>query len=765
MKNLRSGLIYSGIFILLQTIIFVMVSRGKKMDIELYLQQHLVSLEQESSFVLKAFSREARIVFNEIFTTQEIVTLFAEARNHPRRRDELRSRLYQRLLPSYQRLLSLGFKQVHFHFSDGISFLRLHAPEQFGDQLFPFRESVRLANTEQRYMEGLEIGRNDHAYRYVFPITDGGVHLGSVEISVPFYSFENFMQEVFNVECYLLLKKEALDNKIRDGIASHYMSSLLLEKYFYENDDWVFHEHNHKGHLDLTEVARINKRLLGRIEEKTANQLSFIEPVTLSGADYLVTFISIKDISGDKVGYVITYERDTVLHAIHQKNNVIHLALALLLCVFFYFHLMLNKHRTEQIRFQQQLMEAIPSPVWFKNPEGTLSGCNTAFREMFALPKDLADYKPTDDIWGDQSAVVQQMDRDILAKKKVIKKELICDFSDGSHRTLVVHKAALLDSGGRVLFLVGSAFDISERKEAENLLFESHMELDQVFNTAANGMRIVDPDHVIQRVNKAFCDMVNKTADEIVGKKCYEILPGPNCGTKSCPLDCLASGAASFKTKMQKKIAPDKDIECIVTAASLRDRKGEFTGFVEDFQDITLFRKMEQKLRDIAITDELTTICNRRGFLLFAEKQLAAVRRNDQDAFVTYLDIDNLKTINDLQGHKVGDLAIRTTAQLLKQMFRKPDVVSRLGGDEFAIFTSCQSGSNSDEAISRRLVEAVEAINAKGELSFKMSISFGIARFREKDSLEQLMNRADEKMYQAKREKKRLTESESSESV
>lgn len=754
MKNFRSGIIYIGLFILLQTIIFIMVNRDKKLDIDLYIQQHLIRQEQELRFVIRAFSREAEIAFNEVFDDQEVVSLFAEARNHPSRRDAIRVRLYDYLLPSYQKLHSLGFKQVHFHFSDGSSFLRLHLPEKYGDQLFPFRETVRLANSEQRYVEGLEIGRYDHAYRFVFPIRKDDVHVGSVEISVPFYSFENFMQEVFNVECYLLLKKESLDRKIMDDISSQYMSSLLLEEYFYENDDWVLHEHNHQGHLDLTEVARINKRLLGRIENKTANQLNFIEPVTLSGIDYLVTFISVKDISGNNVGYIINYERDTVLHAIHKKDNVIHLVLGILLCMLFYFHLMFNKHKVEQVRFQQQLMEAIPSPVWFKNTEGSLCGCNTTFREMFALPEDLPDYEGTEDIWGEQSVVEQQMDREILTIKKVIKKELICDFADGSHRTLVVHKAPLLDSDGKVLFLVGSAFDISDRKEAENLLFESHTELDQVFNTAANGMRIVDATHVIQRVNKAFCDMVNKTSEEIVGKKCYEILPGPNCGTKSCPLDCLASGAASFKTKMQKKIAPDKDIECIVTAAALRNRNGKFTGFVEDFQDITLFRKMEQKLRDIAITDELTAIYNRRGFLLFAEKQLAAVRRSEQDAFVTYLDIDNLKTINDLQGHKVGDLAIQTTARLLKEMFRQPDVVSRLGGDEFAIFTSCQAGTNSDEAISRRLVEAVEEVNAKGDLSFEMSISFGIAKFREKDSLERLMNRADEKMYQAKRKKK-----------
>ncbi len=754
MGKLRSGLIYGGIFILFQAILFFMVNSGKKQDVDFYIQQHLVSQEKEFRFVLSSFARQAEFVVNEVFGVEEVVSLFAEASNNPNRRDELRGLLYKRLLPAYQRLLSLGFKQVHFHFSDGISFLRLHLPENFGDQLFPVRESVRLANVEERYVEGFEIGQNYQGFRYVFPLTQGGVHLGTVETSVPFYSIENVLQEVINLEYYLLLRKDALHKKIKTVSSDHAMHSLLLEDYLHEQDDLILNKRDHEGHLDFSELVRINGLLSGSIDEKITQQQSFAVPVKLSGKDYLVTFMILNDISGAEVGYLISYGRDTVIQTIRQKGNMIHFVLGIILCLSFGLHFMANKRKTELIHFQQQLMETIPSPVWFKTPEGKLSGCNTAFSEMVGLERDEIGQGKESAILREQSVVEQQMDEEVLEKKELVKQVVTFDFADGSPHTLIVHKAPLLDAKDRVLFLVGSAFDITERKEGEDLLFESHMKLDQVFNTAANGMRIVDVNHVVLRVNKAFCDMVGTSSEEIVGKKCYEILPGQNCGTKNCPLDRLASAPGHFKTEMQKKMISDRDIDCIVTASSLCDKNGDFIGVVEDFQDITLFRRMEQKLRDMAITDKLTTIYNRRGFLLFAEKQLAAVRRNDQDAFVTYIDIDDLKTINDLQGHKVGDLAIRSTAQLLKRMFRQPDVVARLGGDEFAVFTCCRSGTNSKEAIARRMVEAVEKINETGELSFTMSISFGIARLGEKESLEQLMNRADLRMYQAKREKK-----------
>lgn len=754
MGKLRSGLIYVGIFILFQAILFFMVNSGKKQDVDFYIQQHLINQEKEFRFVLSSFARQAEFVVNEVFGVEEVVNLFAEASNNPNRRDELRRLLYKRLSPAYQRLLSLGFKQVHFHFSDGTSFLRLHLPKRYGDQLFPIRESVRLANVEKRYVEGFEIGKHYNGFRYVFPITQAGVHLGTVETSVPFYSIENVLQEVLNLEYYLLLRKDALHKTIRTVPSEHVMGSLLLEDYLHEQDDLILNKRNHEGHLDFSELVRINGLLSDRIDDNIRKQKSFAIPVRLSGKDYLVSFMILKDISGEEVGYLIGYERDTVIQTIRQKGNMIQFVLGIILCLSLGLHFIANKRKTELIRFQQQLIETIPSPVWFKTPEGELSGCNSAFSEMVGLKSDKIGEGKISAIWGEHSVVEEQMDEEVLEKKQLVKQEVTFDFVDGSHHTLIVHKAPLLDAKGRVLFLVGSAFDITERKEGEELLLESHMKLDQVFNTAANGMRIVDVNHVVLRVNKAFCDMVHTSSEEIVGKKCYEILPGQNCGTKNCPLDRLASSPGHLKTEMQKKMTSKRDIDCIVTASSLCDKNGNFIGVVEDFQDITLFRRMEQKLRDMAITDKLTTIYNRRGFLLFAEKQLAAVRRNDQEAFVTYIDIDDLKTINDLQGHKAGDLAIQATAQLLKRMFRKPDVVARLGGDEFAVFTCCRLGTNSNDAIARRMLEAVEEINAKGELSFTMSVSFGIARLGERESLEQVMNRADGRMYQAKREKK-----------
>ncbi len=358
----------------------------------------------------------------------------------------LRERLYQHLLPAYNRLFSLCFRQVHFHFPDGTSFLRLHLPEKFGDALFPYRESLRLANTEQRYVEGFEVGRNHHAFRYVFPLQKSGIPLGTVETSVPFYSVENSLQDVFNVQYCLLLRKDALDKKLITESHSKYTRSLLLPEYYHETDDLLQHKFRQEGHLDDSTITRINERLQGRIEEGIAAGKIFARTVNLSGRDYLVTFQPFKDFGGEDVGYFISYTRDTVLQAIRHKMIVIHLVVGTFFFLFFALYLMASRGKNEQICFQQRVLDTIPPPVWFRSPEDILTGANIAFRAMFGLPSEQKGNICIEDIWGEQASVLRRIEKEALLTQRVLE--------------CVVSAAPLYDGKGRFVALVEDFQDV-----------------------------------------------------------------------------------------------------------------------------------------------------------------------------------------------------------------------------------------------------------------------------------------------------------------
>ena len=161
-----------------------------------------------------------------------------------------------------------------------------------------------------------------------------------------------------------------------------------------------------------------------------------------------------------------------------------------------------------------------------------------------------------------------------------------------------------------------------------------------------------------------------------------------------------------------------------------------------------------RKLEEALVTDELTGIYNRRGFLTVAEQQLKMARRLKKGVLLLSADLDDLKDINDTLGHKEGDLALVETAKILKKSFRESDVIGRLGGDEFVVF-QIENTETTSEILTARLQKNLELHNEKKDRNYKLSISVGIARC-DPDctySLDEMLIQADKLMYEQKKQK------------
>ena len=165
-------------------------------------------------------------------------------------------------------------------------------------------------------------------------------------------------------------------------------------------------------------------------------------------------------------------------------------------------------------------------------------------------------------------------------------------------------------------------------------------------------------------------------------------------------------------------------------------------------------RMVREDLRDLALTDDLTGLHNRRGFFALAGQQIKIARRNHRWALLFFADLDGLKQINDRFGHSEGDRAITRTAQILKDTFRKSDIIARLGGDEFAIFAN-ETSEHSQKHICARLKEHLCAEGSR-DPRYSLLLSIGVARFdpRGAVTLEELLEYADQAMYEAKRASK-----------
>ncbi len=172
-------------------------------------------------------------------------------------------------------------------------------------------------------------------------------------------------------------------------------------------------------------------------------------------------------------------------------------------------------------------------------------------------------------------------------------------------------------------------------------------------------------------------------------------------------------------------------------------------------RDISEKKHVEQKLREISLIDELTGLNNRRGFMTLALQQIKIADRLAQGMTLLYADLDDLKIINDTYGHNAGDQALKDAAAVLKSSLRASDILARIGGDEF-VGLILESGGETEQAVRTRVLENLNAHNLQGIRKYRLSLSFGTARYEvtEPCSMEELLERADRDMYRNKLEKK-----------
>lgn len=162
--------------------------------------------------------------------------------------------------------------------------------------------------------------------------------------------------------------------------------------------------------------------------------------------------------------------------------------------------------------------------------------------------------------------------------------------------------------------------------------------------------------------------------------------------------------------------------------------------------------KMED-LNEMSVTDELTHIMNRRGFMSSGGRMLNMAKELNSGGLVIFGDMDGLKIINDTYGHEAGDRAIIAESKILKSLFRTSDIVARLGGDEFAVIALGMTAAQFAEE-QNKLEKKCEEFNSSSGESFTLSISIGYAIIQSDSSLEMLLKQADQRQYEQKRLKK-----------
>lgn len=192
----------------------------------------------------------------------------------------------------------------------------------------------------------------------------------------------------------------------------------------------------------------------------------------------------------------------------------------------------------------------------------------------------------------------------------------------------------------------------------------------------------------------------------------------------------------------------------------------KYNNLLNDFQNLEaenkkLQRSLEIKeieikailaqAHEIANTDVLTFLPNRRKIIVDLQEEVIRANRYDTPLSISLLDLDHFKDINDTYGHTTGDEALRSVAARLREQIRHPDTIGRYGGEEFLIVLPNSKIKAAGEQ-AERLCQTIRTLLIEAnDHSFKVTISIGLAQYRVgQENWEQFLHRADEALYKAK---------------
>ena len=275
--------------------------------------------------------------------------------------------------------------------------------------------------------------------------------------------------------------------------------------------------------------------------------------------------------------------------------------------------------------------------------------------------------------------------------------------------------------------------------------------ISQVLENSYDGILVFDPMGRVKLANPGLQRILQMDLNDTpeIGDWAKKVLPKR---WRSVMANWLGFVNGEFPKELELKLtAKDGNVRrCRVKCNSLPS--GDF---VANVVDMTELRAAQEDLRNRALTDPLTGLPNRRAFEDNVRHALAAARRHDLSGAVLFFDLDGFKAVNDMEGHAQGDAVLADVGRILQQNCRESDYPARWGGDEFVVYLSGGRTGVQAAQVAERLLESLKRQLRPTPGGRRVGFSGGVAIApKDGDTLTELLEVADSRMYEAKRSSK-----------
>ena len=399
----------------------------------------------------------------------------------------------------------------------------------------------------------------------------------------------------------------------------------------------------------------------------------------------------------------------------------------------------------------RSLLDSVDAAVFVHDFEGRIIDVNHSMLRMYEVERDFVigktprEFSAADNSLDELPVIWEEVKQ--AGRVRVFDWKAYAPVSGRVFEVEVHLQRIELDTGAAILATV---FDVEVRnralaaaKAAEQEAASLKRRIEFILGATRTGLDIIDTDFNLRYVDPEWM----KFYGDYQGRKCYEYFAGakqpcPNCGIPKA----LESGQAV----VSEEVLP-KEGNRPVQVTTLPYVTGSGERLVAEVNvDISERKAYESKLRQLAITDSLTGLANRRHFLKRLQQEWERYQRSEQPSSLLMLDIDHFKRINDRYGHAMGDEVLIAVTKACQREIRKIDLMGRLGGEEFAILLTETNARRAHEVAERIRTAVIGERHADLDGEERVSVSIGVASFIKASGIDALMALADAALYRAK---------------
>jgi diguanylate cyclase (GGDEF)-like protein/PAS domain S-box-containing protein len=402
-------------------------------------------------------------------------------------------------------------------------------------------------------------------------------------------------------------------------------------------------------------------------------------------------------------------------------------------------------------RFMRILTDNIPGMVGYWDEDLRCGFANKSYLEWFGKTPEQMRGIRIQDLMGEELFRRNEPYMRAVLRGEPQRFERTLVKADGSVGHTWAHYIPDIEQGHVKGFYV-LVTDITEVKRMQMALAESEAKLKAIIEAEPECVKVLALDGKVLQMNRAGLDIVEAdTEEQVVGRPFGDLLaPEYRAAFDEFNAGVGRGDTASLEFEIVGLKGRRRWVD--TRAVPMRDAAGNITGVLGVSRDMTARKKAEQELEQLAQTDFLTGVANRRHFLMLAEQELSRTQRYGGPLSVFMIDVDHFKNVNDTHGHQVGDQVLETLGRVCRQAMRDIDIVGRLGGEEFGVVlpqTDHGAALEAAERLRRAVLDAKVAL--EHGLPLSITISIGVATLGDPTTnIDTLLSQADQALYAAK---------------